>query len=68
MEIPEGEGWVLNVGVEPAYRGKIDILFRNGKYIQEHELGPRGPRVYRWRWELLGLDWDIIKWRPKDAE
>lgn len=63
MEIPEGEGWIPNVGVEPAYRGKMDILFRNGKYHQDNV-----PREYQWRWELIGADWDIIKWRPKNAE
>jgi len=67
MEIPEGEGWILNVGVEPAYRGRMDLLFRNGKHLQENELEPWKYR-YRWRWELIGTGWDIIKWRPKDAE
>lgn len=65
MEIPEDEGWILNVGVEPAYRGEVDLLFRNGKYHQGSGLEFW---KYPWRWELIGADWDIIKWRPKNAE
>lgn len=55
----EGEGWIPNIGVAPAYRGKKDLLLRSGQYLREDEL-----REYWWRWELEGTGGDIIKWRP----
>ena len=57
MEIPEGDGWIPNVGVEPAYRGNVKVMYRNGRY----DYGSPG----RFHWGLpSGSGYEILQWRP----
>lgn len=61
----EGDGWIPNVGVEPAYRGNVKVMYRNGRY----DYG--SPRRFYWGVtpdpnpnQPVRLDYEILQWRP----
>jgi len=63
---PEGEGWILNVGVRPATSGKyVDAVLRNGQRLV------LTTTFARWTFavEDQGIRTrDIIWWKPLDTE
>lgn len=63
---PEGEGWMLNVGVRPAIVEKyVNVVLRNGERLVLLSI------VSRWSFGVPGRDMlerDIIWWKPLDTE
>lgn len=63
---PEGEGWMLNVGVRPAIVEKyVNVVLRNGERLVLLSI------VSRWTFAVEDQDVrarDIIWWKPLDTE
>jgi len=58
MDKPEGEGWMPNVGVPPAWEGEVYAMLRTGRIVYA--------RARRFRWNLGDYTDDILWWKPED--